>query len=47
MPADIASGLGATRCWVGARGWQLPMVKFACQQNLDKLGYTKQMQIAF
>lgn len=24
-----------------------PMVKFACQQNLDKLGYPKEMQIAF
>ena len=24
-----------------------PMVKFACQQNLDKLGYPKSMQIAF
>ena len=24
-----------------------PMVKFACQQNLDKLGYKKDVQIAF
>ena len=24
-----------------------PMVKFACQQNLDKLGYPKSMQITF
>ena len=24
-----------------------PMVKFACQQNLDKLGYKKEVQIAF
>ena len=24
-----------------------PMVKFACQQNLDKLGYPKDMQVAF
>jgi len=24
-----------------------PMVKFACQQNLDKLGYTKAQQIAY
>merc|ERR1719198_2274261 len=24
-----------------------PMVKFACQQNLDKLGYPKAMQVAF
>merc|ERR1719238_1123771 len=24
-----------------------PMVKFACQQNLDKLGYAKECQIAF
>lgn len=24
-----------------------PMVKFACQQNLDKLGYAKDMQVAF
>jgi len=24
-----------------------PMVKFACQQNLDKLGYAKELQIAF
>ena len=24
-----------------------PMVKFACQQNLEKLGYPKSMQIAF
>ena len=24
-----------------------PMVKFACQQNLDKLGYDKQRQVAF
>jgi len=24
-----------------------PMVKFACQQNLDKLGYKKELQVAF
>jgi len=24
-----------------------PMIKFACQQNLDKLGYSKQSQVAF
>ena len=24
-----------------------PMVKFACKQNLDKLGYPSEMQIAF
>ena len=24
-----------------------PMVKFACQQNLDKLGYSKASQVAF
>ena len=24
-----------------------PMVKFACQQNLDKLGYAKAQQVTF
>lgn len=24
-----------------------PMVKFACQANLDKLGYAKESQVAF
>jgi len=24
-----------------------PMVKFACKQNLDKLGYGKTQQVAF
>lgn len=24
-----------------------PMVKFACQANLDKLGYAKENQVAF
>ena len=24
-----------------------PMIKFACKQNLDKLGYDKKLQLAF